>query len=93
VCLCFATDGTTAQNPREGLSRGLTKATDSVNNAANAIERRCCCCRSRRSTRVQQIVEPDNAAPVSDFLACIRSPCLRHCVHGAPIGGGGARGS
>jgi hypothetical protein len=24
---------------------------------------------------------------VSPFLACIGSPCLRHCVHGAPIGG------
>jgi hypothetical protein len=30
---------------------------------------------------------------VSAFLAWIRSPCLRHCVHGAPIstGGGGGR--
>jgi hypothetical protein len=26
---------------------------------------------------------------VSAFLAWIRSPCLRHCVHGASIGGGG----
>jgi hypothetical protein len=29
------------------------------------------------------------AAVVSPFLACIGSPCLRHCVHGASIGGGG----
>jgi hypothetical protein len=26
---------------------------------------------------------------VSPFLACIGSPCLRHRVHGASIGGGG----
>jgi hypothetical protein len=33
------------------------------------------------------------AAAVSAFLAwVIRSPCLRHCVHGAPIGGGGGGG-
>jgi hypothetical protein len=25
---------------------------------------------------------------VSCFCACIGSPCLRHCVHGASIGGG-----
>jgi hypothetical protein len=31
------------------------------------------------------------AAAVSPFLAWIGSPCLRHCVHGASIGGGGAR--
>jgi hypothetical protein len=30
------------------------------------------------------------AAAVSRFCACIGSLCLRHCVHGAPIGGGGA---
>jgi hypothetical protein len=30
------------------------------------------------------------AAAVSAFLAWIRSPCLRHCVHGASIGGGSA---
>jgi hypothetical protein len=29
------------------------------------------------------------AAAVSPFLACIGSPCIRHCVHGASIGGGG----
>jgi hypothetical protein len=28
------------------------------------------------------------AAAVSHFCACIGSPCLRQCVHGAPIGGG-----
>jgi hypothetical protein len=28
----------------------------------------------------------DLGPPVSAFLAWIRSPCLRHCVHGAPIG-------
>jgi hypothetical protein len=28
------------------------------------------------------------AARVSPFTACIGSPCLRHCVHGASIGGG-----
>jgi hypothetical protein len=27
---------------------------------------------------------------VSHSCACIGSPCLRHCVHGAPIGGGQA---
>jgi hypothetical protein len=32
------------------------------------------------------------AAAVSAFLAWIGSPCLRHCVHGAPIGGGGGGG-
>jgi hypothetical protein len=26
-------------------------------------------------------------SPFVAFLACIGSPCLRHCVHGAPIGG------
>ena len=33
-------------------------------------------------------------APVSHFCACIGSPCLMQCVHGAPIGaaGGGACG-
>jgi hypothetical protein len=29
------------------------------------------------------------AAAVSRSCACIGSPCLRHCVHGAPVGGGG----
>eukprot|EP01047_Picozoa_sp_COSAG01_P041142 COSAG01_NODE_3513_length_5984_cov_63.855905_4_plen_408_part_00 len=29
------------------------------------------------------------AAAVSHFCACIGSPCLRQCVHGASIGGGG----
>jgi hypothetical protein len=29
---------------------------------------------------------------VSPFLAWIGSPCLRHCVHGASIGGGGGGG-
>jgi hypothetical protein len=29
------------------------------------------------------------AAVVSHLCACIGSPCLRRCVHGAPIGGGG----
>jgi hypothetical protein len=29
------------------------------------------------------------AAAVSRSCACIGSPCLRHCVHGASIGGGG----
>jgi hypothetical protein len=33
------------------------------------------------------------AAAVSAFLAWIRSPCLRHCVHGASIGGGGGGGA
>jgi hypothetical protein len=28
-------------------------------------------------------------AAVSRSCACIGSPCLRRCVHGAPIGGGG----
>jgi hypothetical protein len=28
-------------------------------------------------------------AAVSHLCACIGSPCLRQCVHGAPIGGGG----
>jgi hypothetical protein len=32
------------------------------------------------------------AAAVSPFLECIGSPCLRHCVHGAPIGSGGGGG-
>eukprot|EP01047_Picozoa_sp_COSAG01_P021479 COSAG01_NODE_1247_length_11073_cov_23.273465_9_plen_104_part_00 len=35
----------------------------------------------------------EEAAAVSAFLAWVRSPCLRHCVHGAPIGGGGGAGS
>eukprot|EP01047_Picozoa_sp_COSAG01_P065716 COSAG01_NODE_8928_length_2611_cov_1.805732_3_plen_166_part_00 len=30
---------------------------------------------------------------VSRSCACIGSPCLRDCVHGAPIGGGGGGGS
>jgi hypothetical protein len=29
------------------------------------------------------------AAAVSLSFACVGSPCLRHCVHGASIGGGG----
>jgi hypothetical protein len=33
--------------------------------------------------------EPTTAAAVSRFCACIGSPCLRHCVRGASIGGGG----
>jgi hypothetical protein len=32
------------------------------------------------------------AAAVSHSCACIGSPCLRHCVHGASIGGGGGGG-
>eukprot|EP01047_Picozoa_sp_COSAG01_P012761 COSAG01_NODE_582_length_15201_cov_7.218315_23_plen_149_part_00 len=30
---------------------------------------------------------------VSHFCACIGSPCLRQCVHGAPIGGGSGPGA
>jgi hypothetical protein len=30
----------------------------------------------------------EEAAAVSHSCACIGSPCLRHCVHGASIGGG-----
>jgi hypothetical protein len=37
--------------------------------------------------RVRQELE----AAVSRFCACIGSLCLRHCVHGAPIGGGGGQ--
>jgi hypothetical protein len=33
--------------------------------------------------------EGDKAAAVSRSCACIGSPCLRHCGHGASIGGGG----
>jgi hypothetical protein len=33
------------------------------------------------------------AAAVSHSCACIGSPCLRHRVHGAPIGGGGGPGA
>jgi hypothetical protein len=33
-----------------------------------------------------------SSVEVSPFLACIGSPCLRHCVHGAPIGGALRRG-
>jgi hypothetical protein len=33
------------------------------------------------------------AAAVSHFCACIGSPCLRQCVHGAPIGGSGGGGA
>eukprot|EP01047_Picozoa_sp_COSAG01_P068623 COSAG01_NODE_9959_length_2292_cov_1.939352_1_plen_192_part_00 len=32
--------------------------------------------------------QPVGAAAVSPFVAWIGSPCLRHCVHGASIGGG-----
>jgi hypothetical protein len=32
------------------------------------------------------------AAAVSHSCACIGLPCLRHCVHGASIGGGGGAG-
>jgi hypothetical protein len=32
------------------------------------------------------------AARVSHSCACNGSPCLRHCVHGASIGGGGGGG-
>jgi hypothetical protein len=28
-------------------------------------------------------------AAASHLCACIGSPCLRQCVHGAPVGGGG----
>jgi hypothetical protein len=35
-------------------------------------------------------VQAARAAAVSAFLAWIRSPCLRYCVHGASIGRGGA---
>jgi hypothetical protein len=37
--------------------------------------------------RVRQELE----ASVSRFCACIGSLCLRHCVHGAPIGDGGGQ--
>jgi hypothetical protein len=33
-------------------------------------------------------VAATKAARVSPFFAWIGSPCLRHCVHGASIGGG-----
>jgi hypothetical protein len=35
---------------------------------------------------------PAAAVAVSHSCACTESPCLRHCVHGAPIGGGGGGG-
>ena len=33
-------------------------------------------------------VDGGEGGTVSHFCACIGSPCLRQCVHGAPIGGG-----
>jgi hypothetical protein len=36
--------------------------------------------------------DPAGEAAVSRFFACIGSPCLRRCVHGASIGGGGGCG-
>jgi hypothetical protein len=41
----------------------------------------------------QQRVAAAAAAAVSHSCACTESPCLRHCVHGASIGGGGGGGS
>jgi hypothetical protein len=40
-----------------------------------------------------QVARPGAPAAVSRcLLACIGSPCLRHCVHGASIGGDGGGG-
>eukprot|EP01047_Picozoa_sp_COSAG01_P035758 COSAG01_NODE_2761_length_7116_cov_27.151489_6_plen_131_part_00 len=41
----------------------------------------------------QEQEQPVAAAVSRCFLACNGSPCLRHCGHGASIGGGGGGGS
>jgi hypothetical protein len=50
--------------------------------------------RTRVATaRRQCLLTGTAAAAVSHSCACIGSPCLRRCVHGAPIGGGGGGGA
>jgi uncharacterized membrane protein YgcG len=41
--------------------------------------------------RVGAVDRASHAAMVSRSCACVGSPCLRHCGHGASIGGGGWR--
>jgi hypothetical protein len=50
-----------------------------------------------RPTLLEKLEPSTEWAAVSPFCACIGSPCLRQCVHGAPIGaaigrGGGGHG-
>jgi hypothetical protein len=42
---------------------------------------------ARRASLAARIAAAAAAAAVSRSCACIGSPCLRHCVHGASIGG------
>jgi hypothetical protein len=42
--------------------------------------------RADSETKLRELDEA--AAAVNPFLACIGSPCIRHCVHGVSIGGG-----
>jgi hypothetical protein len=53
-------------------------------------ERRGCWC-GQAAHRLRRRRRRRRAAAVSGFCACIGSPCLRHCVHGASIGGARSR--
>jgi hypothetical protein len=45
--------------------------------------------RARGAAALAALSEEHAAATVSHSCVCIGSPCLRHCVHDASIGGGG----
>jgi hypothetical protein len=47
------------------------------------------CCVILLSTQTRSRPPRGHAAVI--FCACIGSPCLRRCTHGAPVGGGGGR--
>jgi hypothetical protein len=40
----------------------------------------------------ESVIKIGALSAVSHSCACIGSPCLRHCVHGASIGAGAAHG-
>jgi hypothetical protein len=91
IC-CLADCGPTFDFPciragSVGIERGLPWRRRAVDRAIQAVETH---------------VSPDTAGSVLQHnlvhevrhsCACIGSPCLRHCVHGASIGGRGVRGA
>jgi hypothetical protein len=71
------------------LEGALALATREREVAREALAGAAC---AQRSAQQEAAACAEVAAAVSHSCACIGSPCLRHCVHGDPIGGQAAGG-
>jgi hypothetical protein len=73
-----------------GELRGARKASDDLCVCARArAPQGCAARRRRRACRWAPSFGACAAPAVSQSCGCNGSPCLRRCVHGAPIGGAG----